>query len=96
MVLCYKFNDDIKKSEIDSHMNGFRELKKMNEEIVGYTSGYTSTLENSKPAYDVMHYLTFRTENDVLKFKNSDTFKKFIEENKSKWSSEFIINAEIK
>jgi Stress responsive A/B Barrel Domain len=97
MVICYKFNENIDKIAIDAHMADFTDLKRNNAEIVNYSAGYTLSSEaNQKPAYDVMHYLTFKTDEDIEKFKNSQSYKSFIAKHKTEWKTEFVLNAEIK
>ena len=96
MVICYKFNDNTPNKIIENHINDFSSLKKSNKEIVNYTAGYTVATGEKKPDYDVMHYLTFKTEEDIAKFKKSVSYVNFVQKHKGNWKSEFILNADIK
>ncbi len=96
MVICYKFNENTPKDQVDKHISDFLDLKKTSKEIVNYTAGYTVGKGNQKPDFDVMHYLTFKTEEDIAKFIKSDSYKKFVRRHKYNWKTEFVLNADIK
>lgn len=96
MVICYKFNENTPKEQVDKHIGDFLDLKKSNKQIVNYTAGYTVANGDKKPDFDVMHYLTFKTEEDIMKFKQSDSYQNFVKNHKSAWKSEFVLNADIK
>jgi Stress responsive A/B Barrel Domain len=78
MVMCYKFKNNTAQSLIEKHMSDFKNLKTKSQEIVNYSAGYTSLENNQKPQYDVMHYLTFKTEEDIELFKTSQAFQNFV------------------
>ena len=96
MVVCYKFNENTPKEQVEKHIGDFLDLKKSNKQIVNYTAGYTVGEGDKKPDFDVMHYLTFKTEEDIAKFTQSESYQKFINTHKSEWKAEFVINADIK
>ena len=96
MVLCYKFNENTPNRVIENHITEFSSLKKANKEIVNYTAGYTRPVGNEKPKFDVMHYLTFKTDEDIAKFKQSQSYLNFVKKHKSDWKTEFVVNADIK
>jgi hypothetical protein len=96
MVVCYKFNENTPKDQVEKHIGDFLELKKSNKQIVNYTAGYTVGHGDKKPDFDVMHYLTFKTEEDIAKFKQSASYEKFVNTHKNEWKAEFVINADIK
>ena len=96
MVICYKFNENTDKVVIEKHIADFRNLKLKNSEIVNYTAGFTISNEGEKPEYDVMHYLTFKTDKDIENFKSSESFKDFVNTHESNWKTQMVINAEIK
>jgi len=95
-VVCYKFNENTPKDQVEKHIGDFLELKKSNKQIVNYTAGYTVGHGDKKPDFDVMHYLTFKTEEDIAKFKQSSSYQKFVNTHKNEWKAEFVINADIK
>jgi hypothetical protein len=93
MVICYKFNDGLSETVKNQHLNNFKSLKKQSPEILNYSGGFTSDVNEN---YDVMHYLTFTTEEEITKFKESDAFKSFNQDQKDVVKNELVILAEIK
>ena len=73
-IVCFKFKEGISAEAIKQHMSDFQDLKRQMPEIAAYSAGETFGEENSTAEYDVMHYLTFRTETEVEKFQN-DTLR---------------------
>jgi hypothetical protein len=77
-------------------MSDFQDLKRQMPEIAAYSAGETFGEENSTAEYDVMHYLTFRTEAEVEKFRESTYYNSFEKANKANWDKVLVINSEIK
>lgn len=93
MVICYKFNDGLSEAVKNQHLSNFKSLKKQSPEILNYSGGFTSEINQN---YDVMHYLTFTNEEEILKFKESIAFKSFNQAQKDVVKNELVILAEIK
>jgi uncharacterized protein (UPF0371 family) len=96
MVICYKFNENTAKAQIEQHFLDFKMLKGKTPEIVDYTAGFTTNSEENSPKFDAMHYLTFKSEEDIEKFKVSKLYTDFIETHSVTWKDQMIINAEVK
>ena len=95
-IVCFKFKQGTSAEAIKQHMADFQDLKRQMPEIAAYSAGETFGEENSKAEYDVMHYLTFRTEAEVEKFRESTQYKAFEKANEAKWDKVLVINSEIK
>lgn len=95
-IVCFKFKKGTSEEKIKQHMADFQDLKRELPEIAGYSAGKTFSEENTKAEYDVMHYLTFRTDADVDKFRESSQYKSFEKENGANWEKTLVINSDIK
>lgn len=96
MVICYKFKAEVDQTKIEKHMVDFKNLKRTSKEIVGYTAGFTLNDSPQKKDYDVMHHLTFKTDEDIEKYRESREYKAFVESHKDLWEKQFELKAEIK
>src|SRR5689334_7045738 len=67
-IVCFKFRPGVTPAQIDQHMRGFQGLKDSIPYILSYSAGNTvpGDLEG-KGEYDVMHYSTYRSEEDIRK-----------------------------
>jgi len=95
-IVCFKFKQGTSSETIKQHMSDFQDLKRQMPEIAAYSAGETFGEENSTAEYDVMHYLTFRTEAEVEKFRESTYYNSFEKANKANWDKVLVINSEIK
>ncbi|MFN3489731.1 MAG: Dabb family protein [Emticicia sp.] len=95
-IVCFKFKQGTSPEAIKQHMTDFQDLKRQMPEIAAYSAGATFGEENSTAEYDVMHYLTFRTETEVDKFRESTEYKAFEKANEANWDKVLVINSEIK
>lgn len=94
-VFCVKFKNSIDKQAVERHMHAFASLKRETKAIVGYSAGRTIAPAGQPGAYDVIHYLTFQSEDDMKAFEKSDEFKTFKIENQAAWENVLVINADI-
>ena len=95
-IVCFKFKAGTSVDAIKRHMAGFQDLKRELPEIAGYSAGATFNESDSKAEYDVMHYLTFRTDAEVEKFRQSAEYQSFAKANEANWDKVLVINSEIK
>jgi len=95
-IVCFKFKQGTSSKAIRQHMSDFQDLKRQMPEIAAYSAGETFGEKNSTAEYDVMHYLTFRTEAEVEKFRESTYYNSFEKANKANWDKVLVINSEIK
>ncbi len=96
MVVCYKFKPGVDQAGIEKHMVDFKNLKKASKEIVGYTAGFTLNDSPEKKDFDVMHHLTFKSDEDIEKYRESAAYKSFVQDHSNLWEKQFEIRAEIK
>jgi hypothetical protein len=94
-VFCVKFKNSIEKDAVERHMHAFAALKRETKTIVGYSAGRTIAPAGKPEAYDVIHYLTFQSEDDMKEFERSEAFKTFKVENEAAWENVLVINADI-
>ncbi|WP_018619217.1 Dabb family protein [Spirosoma luteum] len=95
-IVCIKFKNGVESKAVEHHMYGFATLKHEIPQIVGYTSGRTISPGQAISDYDVVHYLTFQSEEDIKAFENSDAYKEFVATNKGIWEKTLIVNADIR
>lgn len=95
-IVCYKFKEGTSAEAIKKHLEQFQDLKRELPEIVTYSAGNTISESGSSSEYDVMHYLTFRTDSELEKFRQSAQYKSFEKTNASNWEKVLVINSEIK
>lgn len=96
-IVCYKFKEGISQKAIQSHLDDFQNLKREIREIVAYSAGSTvADEEEIRSEYELVHHLTFRTEEDIEKFKLNPIYLDFLSKHKADWEKVMVINAEIK
>jgi len=95
-IVCFKFKQGTSAEAIKKHMEGFQDLKRELPEIASYSAGSTFSESGSTAEYDVMHYLTFRTDSEIEKFRQSPEYQSFEKSNGANWDKVLVINSEIK
>lgn len=95
-IVCIKFKNGVENKAIEQHMYGFATLKHEIPQIVGYTSGKTISPDKAVSDYDVVHYLTFQSEEDIKKFETSPAYQQFVAKNAGSWEKTLIVNADIR
>ncbi|MEZ4904503.1 MAG: Dabb family protein [Spirosomataceae bacterium] len=93
-IVCIKFKADASPSAIERHMNDFAQLRREIPQMVAYSGGKTLNVAG-ETEYDAMHYLTFRTKDDILTFQNHPKYQAFVKENQGLWEKELVIDANI-
>jgi multidrug efflux pump subunit AcrB len=95
-IVCYKFKEGTSAEAMKKHLEQFQDLKRELPEIVNYSAGNTIAESGTNAEYDVMHYLTFRTDSEMEKFRQSTQYKAFEKSNGANWEKVLVINSEIK
>ncbi|MEP6737906.1 MAG: Dabb family protein [Chryseolinea sp.] len=95
-VVCFKFKGGISAEAKQRHMTDFAAFVKMVPQVLSYRAGKSVKGESkTDPAYDVMHYMTFAKEADILVYDAHASHKKFIEDNKASWETVIAVNSTI-
>lgn len=95
-IVCFKFKQGTSEEAIKQHLLEFQELKREIPEIVSYSAGNTLSEKGKNAEYDVLHYLTFRTDSEMDKFRESAQYHAFEKSNSANWEKVLVINSEIK
>ena len=95
-IVCVKFKANVDNQSIERYMLAFASLKHEIPNIISYTSGKTISSANTATDYDVVHYLTFQSEDDIRKFENDPAYKAFIAQNQGIWAKNLTVNADIR
>lgn len=95
-IVCFKFKADASPEAIAQHMRGFQHLKDSIPYILSYRAGFTVKGDlTEKPEYDVMHYCTFRSEEEIRLYSVHPVHLRFIQQNKSIWEKVLVINSRV-
>lgn len=95
-IVCIKFKKDVETQAVEQHMNGFAALKHEIPQIVNYSSGRTILPNQAVADYDVVHYLTFQNEADIVTYEKSEAYQQFVKQNKVVWDKVLVVNADIR
>ena len=93
-IVCIKFKAGASAAYVERHMNEFAQLRREIPQMVAYSGGKTLSVEG-KSDYDAMHYLTFRTKDDITTFQNHPKYQEFVKSNQAIWDKELVIDANI-
>jgi uncharacterized protein (DUF1330 family) len=93
-IVCIKFKAGASAADVERHMNEFAQLRREIPQMVAYSGGKTLSVEG-KSDYDAMHYLTFRTKDDITTFQNHPKYQEFVKSNQAIWDKELVIDANI-
>jgi hypothetical protein len=95
-IVCFKFKSGISTDAKTKHVADFAAFVKAVPQVLSYRAGKTVKGESkSEPEYDIMHYLTFEKEEDILQYDAHASHKKFIEANKESWDKVIVVNSAI-
>ena len=95
-IVCVKFRNNIDNQAVERYMLRFASLKHEIPSIISYTSGRTIAPIGTATDYDVVHYLTFQSEEDIVKFENDPAYKTFVAQNQGIWEKNLTVNADIR
>ncbi|PSR56853.1 stress protein [Adhaeribacter arboris] len=96
-IVCFKFKAGTTPAEIQQHMRGFANLKDSISYLLSYQAGPTVYGDlTEKPEYDVMHYCTYRNEEEIKLYSVHPVHLRFIKQNKAIWEKVLVINSRMK
>lgn len=96
-IVCFKFKPGTTPQAIEQHMHGFAGLKDSISYILSYKAGPTLRADLSeKGEYDVMHYCTYRNEEEIKLYSVHPVHQRFIEQNKAIWEKVLVINSRLR
>jgi len=95
-IVCFKFKAGISAEAKAKHVADFAAFVKAIPQVLSYRAGKTVKGESKvDPEYDIMHYLTFGKEADILQYDVNPAHKKFVEANKESWDKVIAVNGAI-
>jgi hypothetical protein len=95
-IVCFTFKPETTEEDIQQHMADFAAIKVHCSQIMEYHGGRTRPGDFNRPAdYDVMHYLTFASMEDIDIYIPHEAHQRFIERNKVIWDKVLVLNSEI-
>ncbi|GAB3711322.1 hypothetical protein GCM10027592_48760 [Spirosoma flavus] len=95
-IVCIKFKKGVESKAVEQHMASFAALKHEIPQVIGYASGETILPNQATSEYDVVHYITFQSIDDIKTFEKSEAYKEFVQQNKAIWEKTLIVNADIR
>jgi hypothetical protein len=96
-IVCFKFKPGTTPEAIQQHMRGFAGLKDSISYILSYHAGPTVLADlTEKPEYDVMHYTTYRNEEEIKLYSVHPVHQRFIEQNNAIWDKVLVINSQVR
>src|SRR3954469_24014071 len=95
-IVCFKFKAGTSAEAIEQHMRGFAHLKDSIPYILSYRAGVTVKGDlTEKPEYDVMHYCTYKNEEEIRLYSVHPVHQRFIQQNQSIWEKVLVINSKV-
>lgn len=94
-VVCIKFKPGTTSEDIEKHMRDFAGLKNNVDDVVAYSAGRVQNTNGSVNEYDVIHYLTFRTNEAAKNYVLNADRKAFVKNNESHWDKVLEMNSSI-
>jgi Stress responsive A/B Barrel Domain len=96
-IVCFKFKTGTTPEAIRQHMRGFANLKDSITYILSYQAGTTVKGDlTQEPEYDVMHYCTYRDEEEIKLYSVHPVHQRFIKQNKAIWEKVLVINSKVR
>ncbi len=95
-IVCFKFKEGISVEAVCQHMQDFAAMKDAIPQIQEYRGGLTKPGDNNTPpAYDSMHYLTYANMADIDVYLPHEAHQRFIARNREIWANVLVLNSEI-
>ena len=95
-IVCFKFKAGTSPEAKAKHIADFAAFVKAVPQVLSYRAGKTVKGESKgDPEYDIMHYMTFAKEGDILQYDVNPAHKKFVEANKESWDKVIAVNGAI-
>ena len=96
-IVCFKFKPGTTPEAIEQHMRGFAGLKDSISYILSYHAWPTVLGDlTEQPEYDVMHYTTYRNEEEIKRYSVHPVHQRFIAQNKAIWDKVLVINSRVR
>ncbi|MCF2444172.1 Dabb family protein [Dyadobacter sp. CY345] len=94
-VVCIKFKPGTTSEDIEKHMRDFAVLKNNVNDVVAYSAGRVQNSEGGEKEYDVVHYLTFRTNEAAKQYATNKDRTAFVKSNEAHWDKVLEMNSNI-
>ena len=94
-VICIKFKPGTTPQDIEKHMRDFASMKNNVKDVVAYSAGRVQKTDAADSQFDVVHYLTFRTNESALEYPANADRKAFVKSNESNWDNVLELNSNI-
>ncbi len=94
-VVCIKFKPGTSAEMIEKHLRDFASMKNNVKELVAYSAGHVQKTEGTADQFDVVHYLTFRTNESAQQYALNADREEFVKNNEAKWANVLEMNSHI-
>ncbi|CAG5068668.1 hypothetical protein DYBT9623_01400 [Dyadobacter sp. CECT 9623] len=94
-VVCIKFKEGATAEDMEKHLRDFASMKTSIKDLVAYSAGRVQKSEGSANEFDVIHYLTFRTDEGAQQYALNSDRKEFIKTNEANWDKVLEMNSDI-
>ncbi|WKN32401.1 Dabb family protein [Porifericola rhodea] len=95
-IVAFKFKEGATKEAINQHMRYFEALSDSIPQILSYRAGSTFPVDYESTAdFDVLHYSTFSSEEDIKIYFEHPAHQRFIKANQAIWDNVTVINARL-
>lgn len=94
-VVCIKFKPGTTTQEVEKHLRDFATMKKAVKDVVAYSAGHVQKSDNNSQEFDVIHYLTFRTNEAAQEYTLNADRVAFVKANESHWDKVLEMNSNI-
>ena len=94
-IVCIKFKAGTTSEEMEKEMRDFAVLKNNVKDVVAYSAGRVQKTDGNKSEYDVIHYLTFRTDEAAKQYASNAYRNDFVKSNESHWDKVLEMNSDI-
>lgn len=94
-VVCIKFKPGTSAEMVEKHLRDFASMKNNVKELVAYSAGHVQKTEGTADQFDVVHYLTFRTNESAQQYALNADREEFVKNNEAKWANVLEMNSHI-
>jgi hypothetical protein len=94
-VVCIKFKPGTSAEMVEKHLRDFASMKNNVKELVAYSAGHVQKTEGTANQFDVVHYLTFRTNESAQQYALNADREEFVKNNEAKWDKVLEMNSHI-
>lgn len=94
-VVCIKFKPGTTAQEVEKHLRDFASMKNAVKDVVAYSAGHVQKSGSSQEEFDVIHYLTFRTNESAQEYTANADRLEFVKANEGHWDKVLEMNSNI-